>query len=192
MLFWNSDSQTVLHTAELSINSLGILYCFGILISRQFSTQRSFLPIPWGDIVVFCNSDFHTVCIHSGAFNQFPGDVVVFWNSDFQTVFHTAERPTNSLRDVVVFWNFDFHSVLHTAELSTNALGFCCALELLFPDRFPHSGAFNQFHWILWCLGIMISRPFSTRRKVAASPDRAPIANQIIPINSMANRNHIT
>ena len=42
---------------------------------------------------------------------------------------------------------------------------FCDVLESWFPDRFPHSGALNQFpKWFSNVFGIMISTQFSTQR----------------------------
>ena len=60
MVFWNSDVQTVFHTAELSTNALT-------------------------DFVVFWNSDFHIVFNTAELSTNSLGDFVVFWDSDFQT-----------------------------------------------------------------------------------------------------------
>ena len=84
-VFWNYDFQSVFHTAGLSTNSWWILWCLRIMISTQFSTQRSFNQFPGG----FCGVlefYFPHSFPHSGAFNQLPGDFVVCRNYDFHTV----------------------------------------------------------------------------------------------------------
>ena len=73
-------------SAQLLTNSLGDFLGFGIMISRPFSTQRTFQLIRFGDFMAL-------------------------WKSEFQTVSCAAELSTNSLGDFVSFWNDAFHTV---------------------------------------------------------------------------------
>ena len=141
-MFWNCDCKTIFQTAALSTNSLWDfvvfgnydfhtvsvhsgdfnqfprwgergLWCFRIVISTPFSTQRSFQPISWGMLWCFgivISRPFP--CIAELPTNSLWGD------SDCQTVCHTSEFSTNSLSDFGVFWNSDFHTVFNTADLS--------------------------------------------------------------------------
>ena len=55
------------------VSSSFIFWCFGIMISRPFFHTTELSTNSLGEFVARWNYDFHTVSIHSGAFNQFPG-----------------------------------------------------------------------------------------------------------------------
>ena len=95
----------------------GILWCFGIMISKWFSAQRRFQLIPSGVLW----------CIGIMISTPFP---------------FTTELSTNSLGDFVAFWNSPAQIAFHISELSPG--GFCGVLEFWFPHSFQQSGGFNH------------------------------------------------
>ena len=127
---WNHAFQTVFCTGELSTNSLGdfvvfwnhdsqrsfqpipwwILWGFGIMISRPFSTQRTFQLISFGDFMAPWDSDSQTVFCTAELSTNSLGNFVSLWKDDFHTISHTAELSTNTLGDFVGFWNYDFQT----------------------------------------------------------------------------------
>ena len=141
------DFHTVFHTAELQPIPWWIVWCFGILISTPFSTQRSFQPIPYGGsswcfgIIISIPFSAQTVaCVFIGStghgprsapshrplsaiIGQKPRGATDPGHRPLSVVIGHRPRSTTSADEDN--WNYDFDPDFHTAEFSTNSLSVC-------------------------------------------------------------------